>query len=60
MQKNKKIKAAIAGVLYYVKTAEERRVHEPLVASSYPVPWSLNGRQMIMQNRTRVQRRVSK
>ena len=59
-EKNKKIRAAIAGVIQYMKSEEESRRPEPLVTPAYPVPWSLQARQTMMQMRYMVQRRVLK
>lgn len=58
MDKAKKISAAIAGVMYYLKAEEEMMLSkEPSVAERHPTPWALNGRQTIMQMRALVQRR---
>lgn len=50
-EKNKKLKAAIAGVLQFIKQEEEqnkmRRQNQ----------WMLSGRKLIMRNREYVQRR---
>jgi hypothetical protein len=61
MDKAKKILAAIAGVMYYLKSEEEMAVPTaPTVAELFPSPWALNGRQTIMQMRSMVQRRILK
>ena len=59
MSSETKLKAAIAGVLYYMQMEEDYEV-EPVVTRRYPTPWQLSGRTSIMQMRALVQRRVIK
>ena len=49
--KNKKLKAAIMGVLYYLQQQEEEN------NSKSENQWALSGRKVIMRNREMVQRR---
>jgi len=51
-EKNKKLKAAIMGVLYYLQQQEEENSSKP------DNQWSQSGRRLIMRNREMVQRRV--
>ncbi len=61
MEENeKKIRAAIAGVMCYLGASEAPHRMEPSVQTVMPSPWALNGRQTIIQNRSLVQRRVLK
>ena len=60
MQEDRKARAAIAGVLSYIKTREEEYIAEPQVSAHMPTPWQLSGRQSIMQMRGLMQRRVLK
>ncbi len=50
-EKNKKLKAAIMGVLYYLQQQEEEN------NSKSENQWALSGRKVIMRNREMVQRR---
>ena len=59
MHSDKKLKAAIAGVLYYLQSEEEHKI-EHVKAQTFPTPWQLHGRTTIMQMRGLVQRRVLK
>lgn len=49
--KNKKLKAAIMGVLYYLQQQEDEH------NSKSENQWALSGRKVIMRNREMVQRR---
>jgi hypothetical protein len=60
MQSDLKLKAAIAGVLYYLQMEKTEHKIEPVVAKIIPTPWQLHGRTSIMQMRGLVQRRVLK
>jgi hypothetical protein len=60
MDEDRKIKAAIAGVMYFMGTKEATGRMEPMVQTIMPSPWALNGRQTIIQNRSLIQRRVLK
>lgn len=60
MQSDLKMKAAVAGVLYYLQTEQEEHKIEPVVVKIFPTPWQLSGRTAIMQMRALVQRRVLK
>jgi len=62
MEKNKKIQAAIAGVMYYMQSEEEQRpaLPEAMPTTSGASAWAMNGRQTIMQWRGLVQARVLK
>jgi hypothetical protein len=59
MHSDKKLKAAVAGVLYYLQMEEEQKI-EHVMAKTFPTPWQLSGRTTIMQMRGLVQRRVLK
>jgi len=50
-EKNKKLKAAIMGVLYYLQQLEEEN------KSKSENQWVLSGRKVIMRNNEMVQRR---
>jgi hypothetical protein len=57
---NKKQKAAIAGVMQYLKSeAAQMPIIEP-APRSYPGPWPSYSRQLMMMNRNGLQRRVVK
>ncbi|MBN1411890.1 MAG: hypothetical protein JW969_13660 [Spirochaetales bacterium] len=60
MDQDKMVKAAISGVMYYIASNETRHRVEPSVQVTVPTPWTLNGRQTMIQMRTLVQRRVLK
>lgn len=60
MQPDLKHKAAIAAVLYYLQMESAEQKIEPVVATTFPTSWQLNGRTSIMQMRGLVQRRVLK
>ena len=51
MEKSKKLKAAIAGVIQFLKQEEEQK------KSKKTNQWVLSGRKIIMRNRELVQRR---
>ena len=53
MEKSKKLKAAIAGVLQFLKQEEEQKKNKKTNQ------WVISGRKIIMQNRELVQRRGS-
>ena len=59
MHPENKLKAAIAGVLYYLQKEQEYEI-EPIVTKRFPTPWQLSGRTTIMQMRGLVQRRILK
>jgi hypothetical protein len=61
MERNIKMKAAIAGVMQYIQVTEEENALRPgYQINRGPNPWSLSGRQSIMQMRALLQRRVLK
>ena len=51
MEKSKKLKAAIAGVIYYLQEKERDKIKKPNL-------WVQLGRELIMKNRFLVQRRM--
>jgi len=60
MKQDKKIRAAIFGVLHYMRTEEERKHIESNINIRILSPWQLNGRQTIMQMSNLMQRRLFK
>ena len=60
MAEDKKLQAALAGVLYYIQSEQSAGSIEREVPSRSTSPWQLNGRMSIMQMRGLVQRRVLK
>ena len=61
MDREKKMKAAITGVLYYLKEEQERRApYKKADQPNFPGSWAFYSRQLTMINRDRFQRRVVK
>lgn len=61
MEKEKKIRAAITGIFYYLKEEQERKpVTVKGEVTNQPSNWAFHSRQMTMINRDRFQRRVVK
>ncbi len=60
MQREKKIRAAIAGVMMLLEEEQSMRARVEPVPVNVPVPWAQHGRRTIMQNRELLQRRVIK
>lgn len=58
--RNKKIRAAIAGVLQLISEEQATPVRAAPIPPNAPVSWSLYGRQAIMINRSQMQRRLSR
>lgn len=60
-EKQKKVTAALGGVMLYLKQEKEQQgLPVETVRINSPMPWQLYGRQLIMQNRDLMQRRVIK
>ncbi len=58
---DKKLAAAVTGVLYSMMSEEDQAVYPASSRTSEePSPWALHGRQTIMQMRSLLQRRVLK
>lgn len=61
MDREKKMKAAVTGVLYYLQEERERRVPQITAEPpNFPGNWAFYSRQLTMMNRDRFQRRVVK
>jgi len=59
MDQDTKVKAAIAGVMQYIEVTEEEIPSQTRCQSfSGGTPWSMSGRQTIMQMRGLLQRRL--